>query len=167
MHSYPWRDVFFSLRASICSVRHRWRHQRNTSPPANVCECVCSKNSSLRKCQSLLCGAQSLQHVNSWYVLSQASVWTLAMGSRPHIHFHRAPQNLTSDRTLTKEMREFQTAGLQPSIWNHYLWYSAFQTTAEQPRDNLYKQTRCDYECIILQQTGNQHAMTCRVTLQN
>lgn len=168
MHSYPWRDVFFSLRASICSVRHQWRHQRNTNTPANACEGARSKNSSLRRCQSFLCGAQRLQHVDFWwYMLSQPPVWTSAMGSRPRIRFHRAPRALTSDRTLSRQMRAVRPAVLQRAISDNYLWYSAFQTRAEQPGDNLCKHARCDYECIAIQQTGNQHAVTCRAMLQN
>lgn len=163
MHSYPWKDVFFSLRASICSVRHCWKHHRNTSPPSNMCASVCRKSSSLRMCQSLLCGAvfSACRFVIWCDHRLQSGPWWWA--HNPHIHFHRAPQILTSNRNLTKKMRAFQPGQIAAS----YLWYLAFQTRAEQPGENLYKQTQCDYECITIQQTGNQHQITCHATLQN
>lgn len=38
---------FLPWRVSICSVRHRQKHQHKTSLPSTVCDCVRIKNSSL------------------------------------------------------------------------------------------------------------------------
>lgn len=106
------KRCLFSLRAGICSVRHRWRHQRNTSPLANMCECVVktalyegARASSVVRgvCSVLTCDM----------TVSQAPVWTPAAASHPYVppplpsspRFHGAPQILTPDRTLTEEMR--------------------------------------------------------------
>lgn len=159
---------FFSLRASICSVRHRWRHQRNTSPPANVWVRVQYKQLFKEVPEPpLWCTVFAACWLVIWhYHRLQSGPW-----QRAHVHASVSIELLKSWHPTELWQKRWERFSRPDSggfaISDNYLWYSAFQTRAEQPGDNLYKQTRCDYECITIQQTGNQHAMTCRATLQN
>lgn len=167
MHSYPWRDVYFFSREQAYVLSDTGGSVNVTPIHQPTCVTECALKTAFKEVveSGLWCAASAAY----WFAIDtiRVPVWAPTVGSCPHISFHRAPPILTSNRIPTKETRVFQLAGVQAYIADNYLQYSAFQTRAEQPEDNLYKQTWCNYECITTQQTGNQHAMTCRANLQN
>lgn len=168
MHNYPWRDVFFPWeQAYVLSDTGGGISVTPVHQP--TCVSVCTKNSSLRRCQSFLCGVQHLQHVDLWYDVITSS--GLDPGGVLTVLTSVAIELLKSWRPTGLCQRRWgrfsRTDCSLSAISDNYLWYSAFQTRAEQLGENLYKQTQCDYECITIQQTGNQHKMTCHATLQN